>query len=126
MKTKVVFVIQGILASLFGLSFVIFPEFAMAPFLGDRTVSASFFFLSRVYGAVIIGVAILCWAGLRITDVYAKRVIAAAIGTWALINGILFIFGTLGGAITSLGWSQVVLGFVLAALFGATFLTKQP
>jgi hypothetical protein len=64
--------------------------------------------------------------GLKITEKYAKRVLAIGIGAWALLNGVLFIYGTASGIVSAFGWSQVGIEFVLAGLFISSLFRTEP
>lgn len=127
MKMNVVLVIQGVLATLFGLAFLVVPRMGMQPFLfGGEEASATYYFLTRCFGASVIVVAVLSWAGLRLTDRYAKRIIAAAFGIWTLLTGLLFIFATASEIVTAFGWSQVGINFVLFVLYVSTIFRSDP
>lgn len=127
MKMKVVLVIQGILATFFGLSFLIVPEIGMQPFLvGGAGGSAVLYFLTRGFGASVIMIAVVSWAGLRLTDRYAKRIIAAAFGIWTLLNVVLFIHATASGIVPAFGWSQVGINSVMFLLYASTFFRSEP
>lgn len=126
MKIKVALIVQGIVSAVFGLGFIFMPAQTMGPFNPGREMSEVFYFLTRGYGIVILSIAVICWMGLKITEKYAKRVLAVGIGSWALLNGVLFIYGTASGIVGAFGWSQVGLEFVLAGLFISSLFKAEP
>ena len=126
MKVKVGLIVQGVLAVVFGLGFIIMPAQTMGPFSPGQELPEVFYFLTRGYGIIVLSVAVLCWMGLKITEKYAKRVLAAAISTWAFLNGILFIYGTASGIVSAFGWSQVAIEFIVAGLFISSLFRAEP
>ena len=126
MKIKVALIVQGIVSAVFGLGFIFMPAQTMGPFNPGQEMSEVFYFLTRGYGIVILSIAVICWMGLKITEKYAKRVLAVGIGSWALLNGVLFIYGTASGIVGAFGWSQVGLEFVLAGLFISSLFKAEP
>jgi hypothetical protein len=64
--------------------------------------------------------------GVRLTDRYAKRIIAVAFGTWTLATGVLFVYATTTSIVSGFGWSQVGINFALFALHVSTFFRTEP
>lgn len=126
MKIKVALIAQGIVSGVFGLGFIFLPVQAMGPFGPTEQMTEVFYFLTRGYGILVLSISVLCWMGLKITEKYAKRVLAVGIGTWALLNGILFIYGIASGIVSSFSWTQVGLELILAGLFISTFFNPEP
>jgi len=126
MKIKVALIVQGIVSAVFGLGFIFMPAQTMGPFNPGQEMTEVFYFLTRGYGIVILSIAVICWMGLKITEKYAKQVLAVGIGSWALLNGVLFIYGTASGIVGAFGWSQVGLEFVLAGLFISSLFKAEP
>ena len=126
MKVKVALIVQGIVSGLFGLAFLLMPAQAMGPFHAGREVTAVFHFLTRGYGIVVLSVVAICWMGLKITEKYAKRVLAIGIGAWGFFTAVLFIYGIAVGLISQAGWIIVGVELVLAGLFASTLFRKEP
>ena len=126
MKIKVALIVQGIISVVFGLGFIIMPAQTMGPFSPGQELSAVFYFLTRGYGIAILSFAVLCWMGLKITEKYAKRVLAFTIATLALLSGILFIYGTASGLLSTIGWSQVAVEFIVAGLAISSLFRTEP
>jgi hypothetical protein len=126
MKIKVALIVQGIVSAIFGLGFLFMPAQAMGPFHAGREVTELFHFLTRGYGIIVLSVVAMCWIGLKVTEKYAKRMLAIGIGAWGLLTAVLFIYGIAAGIISTAGWMIVGIEFVLAGLFISSLFRTEP
>jgi len=126
MKIKVALIVQGIISVVFGLGFLFMPVQMMQPYNPGQELTELFYFQNRAYGIAILSFAVLCWMGLKITDKYAKRVLAFTIATLALLSGIVFIYGSASGLLSTIGWSQVVVEFIMAGLAISSLFRAEP
>jgi hypothetical protein len=126
MKFKPMIILQAVLATFFGTAFVLVPQFAMEPYIGDQAVTQVFYLLARCYGAYILGIAIIAIGFISAQEIYTKKVISISIAFREFLTGIFFLFATLSGATTSIGWVMVVLSIVLVTLFVSVVLAREP
>ena len=87
--------------------------------------SEAFYFLARCYGAMNLAVALLAWAGTRLTDRYGRRLLMAVFAILALMNVVLYSCATASGILPPTLWSIVALTAVLSLIFGSTFLRRD-
>ena len=116
MKLKTLMIINAIVAIVFGVAFVIVP--AQVYSLYDVTPNEQLKYMGQLYGAAIIGFALLTWMARNATDSDARRAIVLAL---FICNGICFIvalIGQLSNVVNALGWSTVAIYLFFALGFG--------
>jgi len=116
MKLKTLMIINAIVAIVFGVTFVILP--AQAYSLYDITADEQLILMGRLFGAALIGFALLTWMARNATDSDARRAIVFAL---FIADGIGFVgalIGQLSNAVNALGWSTVAIYLLLALGFG--------
>lgn len=116
MKLGMLFTVNALLAVAFGLAFVLVP----AEFLQQYgvTVNSGTVVLARLFGATLVGLAVLCW--LARTAPVSEGLRAIMIGLFAIdaLGFVAALQGVLSGAVNSLGWSTVILYGVLGLAWG--------
>jgi hypothetical protein len=116
MTLKTLFVINAIVALMFGLGFLLAPAPLMA-FYG-ATLNAPGVLMARFVGAEVLGHTILTWIARDSTASVARRAIVLALFTsWRalLIVGVL---GQVTGVMNVLGWSNVILFLLFTVAYG--------
>jgi hypothetical protein len=116
MKLKTLMIINAIVAIVFGVTFVIVP--AQAYSLYDITANEQLVYMGQLFGAALIGFALLTWMARNATDSDARRAIVLAL---FIANGIGFVvalIGQLSNVVNALGWSTVAIYLLLALGFG--------
>ena len=116
MKLSTLFTINAIVAFLFGLTFVLVPGTAMS-FYGI-TLSLGGIIVAQLFGACLLGYAVLTWSARNAGESEARNAIVLAMFLSETIGFIVALLGQLSGAVNSLGWSTVLLYLVLALGFG--------
>lgn len=122
MKLKPFFIFNSIVAILFGIGFTIAPA-TMANFYGVKLTAAGLF-VGQLFGAALIGFAILTWYGKDITEPAGRNAITTALLLSNLIGLVISIVNQLAGVVNAVGWSTVAIYAILALGFAYFRLTK--
>jgi hypothetical protein len=88
-------------------------------------VDAGFALVAQLFGAALIGYAILTWSVRKAGDSEARRAIVLALFISDGIAFVLALIGQLKGMVNSLGWSTVAI-YLLLALGFAYFHFAKP
>jgi hypothetical protein len=112
-----------VIAGLFGLAFVFAPAQLLAQY--GLAVDAGFALVAQLFGAALIGYAILTWSVRKAGDSEARRAIVLALFISDGIAFVLALIGQLKGMVNSLGWSTVAI-YLLLALGFAYFHFAKP
>ena len=123
MTLNLLFVINTILAGLFGLGLIFMPAF-ISEFYGADLTSAGLL-LSQMMGACLIGFAILTWLGRGLDDFEARRSMAIVFLLGYLIAFVLSLTGQLNGVLNPNGWINVAGYGILTLAFGYFTLTRK-
>ena len=116
MKLKTLMTINAIVAIVFGVTFVIVP--AQVYSLYDITPDAQLKYVGQLFGAALIGFALLTWMARNATDSDARRAIVLALFIADGIGFIVALIGQLSNVVNALGWSTVAIYLLLALGFG--------
>jgi hypothetical protein len=123
MKLGNLFAVNAVIAGIFGLAFVIAPARVLAQY--GLTVDAGFGLVAQLFGAALVGYAILTWGVRNAGDSDARR---AIVFTLFVSDGVAFVIALMGqlkGLVNSLGWSTVAI-YLLLALGFAYFHFSKP
>ena len=123
MKLGNLFAVNAVIAGLFGLSFVFAPARVLAQY--GLTVDAGFGLVAQLFGAALIGYAILTWQVRKTADSDARRAIVLALFISDGVAFVLALMAQLKGLVNSLGWSTVAI-YLLLALGFAYFHFAKP
>ena len=116
MKLSTLMVINAIVALLFGLAFVLMAG-TLLSFYGI-TPSPGGLIPARLFGATLLGYAVLTWFARNTEESEARRAIVLALFVSDVVGFIVALVGQLSGAVNALGWSTVVIYLLLALGFG--------
>jgi hypothetical protein len=116
MKLKTLMIINAIVAIVFGVTFVIVP--AQAYSLYDITANEQLVYMGQLFGAALIGFALLTWMARNATDSDARRAIVLALFIADGIGFVVALIGQLSNVVNALGWSTVAIYLLLALGFG--------
>jgi hypothetical protein len=123
MKLGNLFAINAVIAGLFGLAFVFAPAQLLARY--GLTIDAGFGVVAQLFGAALIGYAILTWLVRKTEDSAARRAIVLALFISDGVAFVLALMAQLKGLVNSLGWSTVAI-YLLLALGFAYFHFAKP
>jgi hypothetical protein len=116
MKLGTLMKVNAVIAGVFGIAFVAVPGRALANY--GVTVDAQFALVAQLFGAALLGYAILTWSVRGAADSDALRAIVLALFLADAIAFVIALIGQLGGVVNSLGWSTVAIYLLLALGFG--------
>jgi hypothetical protein len=102
-------------------AFIAMPGPALAPF--GVALDPSGTSMARLFGAAVLGLAVLLWQAWSSADTVLKRVTVRALVVYWLASAVLIAMTLLGGLMNGLGWALVAVHVVLAIWSGA-FLRK--
>ena len=123
MRLKNLFAVNAVIAGLFGLAFVFAPAALLARY--GLTLDAQFAVVAQLFGAALIGYAILTWSVRNAGESEARRAIVLALFVSDAIAFVLALIAQLRGLVNSLGWSTVAIYLLLGIGF-AYFLFAKP
>lgn len=116
MKLGTLMTVNAVIAGVFGIAFVAVPGRALANY--GITVDAQFALVAQLFGAALLGYAILTWTVRSASDSDALRAIVLALFLADAIAFVIALIGQLGGVVNALGWSTVAIYLLLALGFG--------
>lgn len=116
MKLKTLMTINAIVAIVFGVAFVIVPTQAYS--LYDIAADEQLIYMGQLFGAALIGFALLTWMARNATDSDARKAIVLALFISNGIGFVVALIGQLGNVVNTLGWSTVAIYLLLALGFG--------
>ena len=107
MRPNTVFLLGGVIATAFGLSFLLVPAMLL-PMYGAPTDPATVL-MSRFFGVALLQVGLMLYLVRETRDAATQRSIALA-GVVGSIAGVLVsLLGVMGGVVNALGWSTVAI-----------------
>lgn len=115
MKLGNLFAVNAVIAGLFGLAFVFAPAQLLAQY--GLAVDSAFALVAQLFGAALIGYAILTWLCRKAGDSDARRAIVLALFISDGVAFILALMAQLKGLVNPLGWSTVAIYLLLAIGF---------
>ena len=123
MKLSTLMVVNALVAAVFGVGFVVVPGQVMS--LYGTEVTPQLQYVAQLFGAALLGFAVLTWTARNALDSDARRAIVLALFVGDGIGFVVSLIGQLGGVMNALGWSTVVI-YLLLALGFAYFCFAQP
>jgi hypothetical protein len=124
MTLRNLFALNAILDALFGLGVLIAPQAVLGLVLG-APIGPEGAFVARLYGALLLTIAIVMWAARQATGTVIARGIVLAQVLHNLIGLAVTVLYALSGQATPLAWAFVVV-WALFALAYIYFLFAQP
>ncbi len=116
MKLKVLFIINAIIAFVFGIAFAIIP--AQVYSLYSIEASAGLNYMGQLFGAALIGFGLIAWLARNSADSDSRRAIILAFFIADGIGFVIALIGQLNEILGSLGWLTVAIYLLLAIGFG--------
>jgi hypothetical protein len=120
MKVKLAFTLCAIAWVLFGLPFVFFPSFAMSLF--NIYLDVWGYFMVRLFGAALIGFAVISWTLKDDPPSEARRHVILGETVHSAIATIVFIYGAILGFESFLSFIPLVIHLIFAVWFGYLYL----
>ena len=123
MKLKTLMLINAVVAGVFGLAFVFVPGWVDANY--GITADAAMRFMSQLFGANLLGIAVLCWLAQDAPESDARTAISWALCATNAVALIVTVVAQLNHVLNALGWSSVVI-FLFFTVGWAFFLRAKP
>jgi hypothetical protein len=111
MKLSSFLVIKAIVCAIFGIGFVFLPRALMSIY--GATLDTTGVFMSQLFGAVFIGIGLICWLYKNMDSNILKGITYALCITDS-IGFIIALFNQLSGNFNAFGWINVALWFLFA------------
>jgi hypothetical protein len=116
MNIKTLMIINAIVAVVFGIAFILVP--AQMSSLYGVTADEPQKYIGQLFGAALIGFAILTWSARNAADSDARKAIVLALFIGDGIGFIIALIAQLGNVVNEVGWSTVAIYLILALWWG--------
>lgn len=116
MKLRNLFIVNAVLALVFGAWLVLAPASLVSLYGG--TLSEAGILVARLCGAAFLGICVLTWSARNATDSDVRRAIVLAYFIANAIGFVVALLGQLAGVPNALGWSIVAIYLLLALGYG--------
>jgi hypothetical protein len=123
MKIKTLFIINAILALVYGICFVLIPAKVLLVY--GVTQGASETLMGQYFGVGLIGIGLITLFARNVTDSNALQAIILALLISNIIGIIVSVIGTVSGVMNPVGWSAVII-YLFLSLGYAYFQFKKP
>jgi hypothetical protein len=123
MKLSNLLMVAAAIAAVFGVGFVV----ASGPLLSiyGITLDKAGTLVAQLFGALLIGMAILNWFARNVTDPVARRAVVLGNLAGDVVGFVVILMGQLAGIANALGWSNVAI-YLLLTLGFAYFQFMEP
>ena len=115
MKLANLFVVNAVIAGLFGLALVLVPGQFLAQY--GLAIDAGFGLVAQLFGAALIGYALLTWGARTAGDSEARRAIVFALFIADGVGFVVALMAQLKGLVNAVGWSTVAIYLLLTIGF---------
>ena len=116
MKLRTLFVINAVIAGVFGFLFFLIP-WQVLKFYGVET-DPQINYMAQLFGAAVFGLAVVSWLSRNSGPSSARKAIVLAFFITNCMGFIMALINQLNQVINSFGWSTVAIYFLLAISFG--------
>jgi hypothetical protein len=114
-KLNNLLVVAAVIGAVFGVAFVV----ASGPLLAiyGITLDKAGTLVAQLFGALLIGLAVLNWFARNVTDPDARQAVVFGNLTGDVVGFVVILIGQLAGIANTLGWVNVAIYLVLALGF---------
>jgi hypothetical protein len=123
MKLKTLLIINAVIAAVFGIAFVLVPSQVGSLYGVEATAALDY--MGRLFGAALIGYAVLSWSARNANESTARTAIVLALLIGNGVGFVVALIGQINQVPNALGWSTVVV-YLLLALGFAYFQFVKP
>jgi hypothetical protein len=123
MKLSALMTVNAVIAGLFGIAFVVVPVRLLAIY--GITADAQLALIGQLFGAALLGYALLTWTARNAAASDARGAIVLALFVSDAIGFVVGLIAQLRNVVNQVGWSTVVIYLLLALGFGY-FQFKKP
>ena len=122
MRLNALMVVNAVVATVFGIAFVIVP--GQVASLYGVTGDAPLRYVGQLFGSALLVLAVVTWLARNAPDSAARQAIVLGLATGNTVGFVVALIGQLGGVVNARGWSTVVIYLVLALGFGYVALRR--
>jgi hypothetical protein len=129
MKLSALMIVNAIVAVVFGLGFILAPSQVASfysPAAGAPEVGGVLQVIAQLFGAALVGFAVLTWVARNAPDSEARRAILLAMFIGDAVGFVIALIAQFGGAVNALGWSTVAIYLLLGIGFGYFVFMAKP
>ena len=123
MKLNVLFVITAVIATVFGVLFVIIPT-GMYSLYGIES-NGTLNYMGQLFGAALVGIGLIAWLSRNAADSDVRKAVVLSFFIADGIGFIIALIGQLNNVVNDLGWSTVII-YLLLSLGFAYFQFSKP
>ena len=123
MKLKTLFMINAVIAIVYGICFVLIPTRVLLIY--GLTADAGEVLMGQYFGVALIGIGLITWLIKNVTEPNAIGAVILALLISDVIGLIISVIGTISGVMNTFGWSAVIIYLFLTIGF-AYFQFKKP
>jgi hypothetical protein len=116
MKLSMLMTVTALIAAAFGVGFIVVPDQVLSFYGPDVTPQLEY--VAQLFGAALLGFAVLTWTAKNAPDSDARRAILLALFVGEGAGFVVSLIGQLGGVMNALGWSTVMIYLLLTLGFG--------
>jgi uncharacterized protein YjeT (DUF2065 family) len=116
MKLSTLMIANAVVAVLFGLGFILVPGQVLALYTTEASVSLDY--VAQLFGTALFSFGVVTWAARNAPDSEARRAILLGLFLGDVVGCVVALIAQLGGVVSAMGWSTVVIYLVLAIGFG--------
>lgn len=116
MSLKTLFVLTAVVSAAFGLALLLAPARLMA--LYALNLDAGGLFISQLFGAALLGVAVVAWMARHAEASVARNAIITGFFICSAVGFVVSFTGRTLGAANALAWLNVAIYFLFAAGYG--------
>ncbi|UCF65653.1 MAG: hypothetical protein JSW33_07410 [bacterium] len=123
MKIKTLFIINAVIAFVYGICFVLIPSKVLLWY--GLIAGPSEALLGQFFGVALLGIGLITWFARNVVDHKAIKAVVLALLLSDLTGVIVSVIGTITGVMNTFGWSAVFI-YLFLALAYAYFQFKKP
>ena len=116
MKLRTILTLNGIVASAYGISFLLVPSTVLSIY--GVTQGPAEQLMGQFFGVALIGIGLLTWLAKEVTEVSTQRAMILALLISNLAGVIVSVLGTLSDVMSAVGWSAVAIYVVFSLGYG--------
>jgi uncharacterized protein YjeT (DUF2065 family) len=116
MKLSTLMIANSVVAVLFGLGFILVPGQVLALYTTEASVALDY--VAQLFGAALFSFGVVTWTARNAADSEARRAILLGLFIGDAVGCVVALIAQLGGVVSAMGWSTVVIYLLLAIGFG--------
>ena len=116
MKLRTILMLNGIVASAYGISFLLVPSTVLSIY--GVTQGPAEQLMGQYIGVALVGIGLLTWLTREVTEVSTQRAMILALLISNLAGVIVSVLGTLSDVMSAVGWSAVAIYVVFGLGYG--------